>query len=344
MEDIKELQPLLDKPQRIVITTHQKPDGDALGSSLALCNYLIQRDHVVSVITPTDYPGFLNWMAGNDKVIIYSDDSEQCDNLIRTADIIFCLDFNSLNRIGEMEKPIKESKAIRVLIDHHLEPHDFDDYRLWDSKASSTCELIYDFIILCNGSDLINKDLAECLYAGLMTDTGSFKFPATTSKVHRIVADLMDKGTEITRIHNLIDNSFSISRLKFFGYCLSRKMTIIKEINAAYMAITAEEVRKYYLGTGDTEGLVNYPLSIKDITCSVLMIDRTPPNADKKIIKMSFRSQEDIAVNGIARDHFNGGGHKNAAGGLMHITIEETVDKLLKVLPDYLSINKLATP
>lgn len=314
---------------KTTIITHHKPDADALGSSLGLYHFLKTRGIEATVISPTDYGSFLHWMPGNEIVLNFELVPEPCSKAIEESDLIFCLDFNDLKRINDLGPLVRASKAEKVLIDHHLQPEGFDDYRLWSTKASSTCELIYEFILTLGSKEDINKEIASCLYAGIMTDTGSFRHNTTTPTTHRVVADLVERGADSARIHEQVYDCYSESRTRFIGFSLHEKLTIIPEYNTAYMAITAEELKRFQIVTGDTEGLVNYGLSIGGIKLSVLIVDRT------KAIKMSFRSKDNVPANEIARKHFSGGGHFNAAGGESHLTLEETVKKLLEVLPLY---------
>ena len=279
---INELIPLLETEKKIVITTHAKPDGDAMGSSLALSDILKQMGHDVNIIVPTDYPDFLFWLPGNDTVLIYPDKKNISDSLIDKAELIFCLDFNNLGRIRLMTNPVSKSKAKKVMIDHHLNPVDFDDYRLSKEKASSTAELIYEFLILLDSKAKLNKNIASCIYTGIMTDTGSFRFDSTTSDVHKIIASLIEHGIDIARIHNLVYDSFSENRLRFLGHVLLNKMTLLPEYKAAYIALEKEDLEKFKLKTGDTEGVVNYPLGINGIEIAAMITDRTPNNADEK--------------------------------------------------------------
>lgn len=325
----------LKTPSNIIITTHAKPDGDAMGSSLALFHFLKAQGHFVRVIIPDAYPGFLNWLPGIDGCINYEEQSQKADKLIKEAKYIYSLDYNALSRVGDMGTSIAASKAIKVLIDHHLKPEAFDDYRLWNSNACSTCELIYDYIQQAAGISAINKAIAQNIYTGIMTDTGSFRFPSTTSKVHRIIADLIDKGAEVGTIHQNVYDSYTENRLRFIGHILKEKMVLVPKYNMAYITISAAERAQYKLVGGDTEGLVNYPLSMKNIKMAVLITDRTPEGASQKTVRLSFRSQGDIAVNEIAGNHFAGGGHKNAAGGTSNLDLETTVQKLIDVLPQY---------
>jgi phosphoesterase RecJ-like protein len=246
MLTLTELKSLLASPKKIVITTHHKPDGDAMGSSLGLYGYLIQKGHHVKVITPTDYPPFLHWMPNNADVIIYTDEQEKAAKLVEEAALIFCLDFNTLSRINELGDHIRNASALKLMIDHHLEPEDFDDYRHWNINACAAAQLVYDFILNeLNDGELINKDVATCLYTGIMTDSGSFRFPSATSSVYRIAADLIDLGAEHWRIHQLVYDNASENRLRFLGHCLSNKLEVIREFNTAIITVTAEELKNY---------------------------------------------------------------------------------------------------
>ena len=338
MEKLEELKGLLSAAKRIFITTHQKPDGDALGSSLGLYHILKRTGHDVKVIAPTDYPDFLSWLPGNDEVIIFEEKQSQALEFLDQSDIIFCLDFNDLKRVNNLGGHIKKSKAKKVLIDHHLEPTDFDDYRLWTNHASSTAELVYDFICLIGQEDLVDVQVAECIYTGMMTDTGSFRFSSTTPRSHQIAARLIEKGLAVSKIHELIFDTFTEKKLRFFGYALHEKLKVLPEYNAAYFAITSEELSRFALGTGDTEGLVNYALAISGIKLAAFISDRTPSHSKEKIIKLSLRSKGEVPANEICRKYFNGGGHKNAAGGQTRTSLEETTALFEKILSEYKDI------
>ena len=330
MLDTASLIELLAQPQRIVITTHHKPDGDAMGSSLGMYNYLIQQGHHVQVITPTDYPQFLNWMPGNGDVIIYTDNVAKADQLIADADMIFCLDFNALGRINEMGEKVGESKALKIMIDHHLEPQDFDDYRHWDINACATAQLIYTFIVEVLGhKELVNADVASCLYTGIMTDSASFRLPNTTSTVHRIVADLIDAGAPNARIHELVYNDSTEMRLRFLGHCLANKLQVFHEYNTALITVNAEELKEFDVITGDTEGIVNYALSISNVRLAAFMVER------KDKVKLSLRSKGDFPANEICKKYFSGGGHRNAAGGTSSDSLQDTVEQFKLILPKY---------
>jgi phosphoesterase RecJ-like protein len=330
MLDLASLTDLLAQPQKIVITTHHKPDGDAMGSSLGLYNYLIQQGHHAKVIAPTDYPEFLSWMPGDEEVIIYTEHTEEAAELIANAAIVFCLDFNALNRINEMGELVRASNARKIMIDHHLEPEDFDDYRHWDINACATAQLVYDFIVnILHNKKLINKDVATCLYTGIMTDSASFRLPNTTSDVHRVVADLIDAGAVNWRIHELVYNSASENRLRFLGHCLTNCLEILPEFNTAIIAVNKHDLDKYDVNTGDTEGIVNYALSITTVRLAAFIVER----GDK--VKLSLRSKGDFPANEICKLYFSGGGHRNAAGGQSSAGLQEVINQFKLILPEY---------
>lgn len=331
MPQLKAFKTLLSSPKDIVITTHHKPDADALGSSLGLAGFLKKWGHRVTVITPSDYPDFLSWMKGNEEVMIFNENGNEAiaAKLVADADVIFCLDFSSLNRINELGELVRKSKAIKVLVDHHLDPEDFADYAFWSTDAAATAELVYELIEDVGGSHLIDKDIAECLYAGIMTDTGSFKHSNTTVNVHKITAKLMEKGADNAKVAKLVYDTNSVERLKFIGFALSERLVILSKYKTAYFAISEEDLIRFKSRTGDTEGLVNYALSIKGIVMAALIIERDGE------VKLSFRSIGEFPVNEIAKDFFEGGGHRNAAGGKSNLSLDDTVKKLISILPQY---------
>lgn len=330
MFDLASLTDLLTKPQKIVITTHHKPDGDAMGSSLGLYNYLIQQGHHARVIAPTDYPDFLSWLPGNENVIIYTEHREEAAALIAEAKLIFCLDFNALSRINDMGELVGESSAYKIMIDHHLEPADFDDYRHWDINACATAQLVYDFIVnQLHHKELVNKDVATCLYTGIMTDSASFRLPNTTATVHRIVADLIDAGAVNWRIHELVYNSASESRLRFLGHCLANCLEVLPEFNTAIIAVSKHDLERFDVETGDTEGVVNYALSMASIRLAAFIVERS----DR--VKLSLRSKGEFPANEICKKYFNGGGHRNAAGGHSDDSLEQVIQQFKQILPEY---------
>ncbi|MCC5919322.1 MAG: bifunctional oligoribonuclease/PAP phosphatase NrnA [Cyclobacteriaceae bacterium] len=330
LEDFKHL--ISQSKKKIAITTHHKPDADALGSSLGLKIILEKLGHQVSVITPTDYPDFLKWMKGEDEIIVYNEKNERySEEILEASDIIFCLDFSCLSRIndlGDHIEKIKHQKTI-TLIDHHQNPKDFANFRYWDVSSAATAQLVYQLFRDLELTHLICADAADCLFAGLMTDTGSFKHPNTTADVFQTAAELIKHGANNAKISKLIYDNNTVDRLKFIGFALSERLVVLEEYNTAYFAISAKDLEKFSSRTGDTEGLVNYALSIQGISMAAVIIDRT------EAVKMSFRSVGEFAVNEFSAAHFGGGGHKNASGGKSDLSLEETVEKFISLLPNY---------
>jgi len=314
---------------KVIITTHHKPDADAMGSSLGLQLFLKNFGIASTVITPTDFAPFLHWMNGSNEVVNFEGNEKKANQMALESDFIFCLDFNHLSRINEFGEAVGSSKAVKILMDHHQFPQGFEQLTYWDDKASSTCELVHRFITESNNHSYIDKDCAACLYTGLMTDTGSFRHSNCTSNTHRIAADLMDYGIDHVSIHDLVFDSFTEERVRFIGYALNKKLEILREYKTAIISINKDELRQFNIQTGDTEGLVNYGLGIEGIKFAILVIDRS------KLVKMSFRSKGNFAANAFAMNHFNGGGHFNAAGGSSIATLEETVHQVKENLKLY---------
>jgi phosphoesterase RecJ-like protein len=330
MQNIPAFKGFFSQNRKVVIVTHFKPDADALGSSLGLAGYLKKKGHSVTVITPSDYPDFLDWMPGNAEVVIFNKDKPQkAEAIIAESEAIFCLDFSSLKRINEIGVMVEKSGAKKVLIDHHLEPEKFADFEQWDNKAASTAELVFKLIRELGDESLIDPSVANCLYAGLMTDTGGFRHPNTTREVFQIAGDLVSHGADPSRVSKLIYDNNTLERLRLMGFVLSEKLNVLPQYRTAYITLSSEELKKFSSQTGDTEGLVNYGLSIRGVRLSVLISDR------KENIKLSFRSLGEFNVNEFARKYFEGGGHKNAAGGQTSLTLDETLKKFLDLLPAY---------
>ncbi len=329
MKAIQELFPLLSQPKKVVIVMHQKPDADAMGSSLGLFHFLTGLGHSATVISPTNWAEWLKWMPACNGVIDYEYHTDKGNIVLDQAEWVFCLDFNTLSRTRSMAGKLKKLDCTRILIDHHQQPEtERFAYGISDTNKSSTCEMVYDLIVGSGHADRINRDMAACLYAGVMTDTGSFRFPGASAAVHRMVAVLKDTGLNHTKIHeNLFDN-FLETRLRFIGYVLQSRMDIFYEYNAALISIPWKDLVRYEIKTGDTEGLVNYPLSIQGIKMAALIIDR-----DEEI-KCSFRSKGEFDVNTFARKYFEGGGHFNAAGGHSSGTLEQTVQRFISAIKE----------
>lgn len=329
-EDISSIKSLLNQPKNIVIVPHKNPDGDAIGSCLGLYHLLVQLIHKCTVIAPNDYPHFLKWMPGNEKILIHETDSKKCEAIIHKAELIFTLDFNALFRTGEMETPLKEAKAIKILIDHHQQPDDYAKYVYSDVMMSSTAEMIYHFISKLSLANLINAQVGTCLYAGIMTDTGSFRFPNTSSTTHRIIADLIDKGANNSAIHHNVYDTNSYHRTQLLGRALNN-LYILPELKTAYIVLSQNDLNEFNFKKGDTEGFVNYGLSIEGIVFAAIFIE----SMQEGIIKISFRSKGSFDVNEFSRAHYEGGGHINAAGGKSDLTLSQAVEKFISILPQY---------
>lgn len=327
--DFTDARNLLTTAKKIVITTHVSPDGDAIGSSLALSLFLKKLGYDTTVVTPDDYPAFLKWLPDNENVLIFDKDRIIGQKAIDDADLIFCLDFNTADRMAGLREIIESKDCPKILIDHHQEPEQWTDIMFVDSSASSTSELIYRFIDGLDGLKHLDKDIGSCLYTGIVTDTGSFKFSSTTAETLKITAELMTLGVETSAIQNLIYDNSSEDRLRLMGYALTEKLLIFKEYNTAIIGLNAEELKRFNYKTGDTEGLVNYPLSISSVKLSIFISEKSGD------VRLSFRSKGDIPVHEIARDHFNGGGHVNAAGGISDKSVDETIAYLKQILPEF---------
>lgn len=327
-EAISDINQLLQSPKKMVIVPHKNPDGDAIGSTLGLYHYLRIHHQEAVIIAPNDYPEFLKWMPGEDTILKYDTNTEACDALIQNADVIFTLDFNALNRTGDMELALKASSAIKIMIDHHQQPDDYATYMYSDVSMSSTCEMVYHFIDMLDDTNLINQNIATCLYTGIMTDTGSFRFSSTTSETHRVTAFLIDKGAQHAEIHNAVMDSNSFERMQLLGCALSN-LNVIPESRTAYITLSQDELNTFNYKKGDTEGFVNYALSLNNIIFAAIFIE----DKQNKIIKISLRSKGHFSVNEFARSHFEGGGHTNAAGGKSDLSLPETVEKFISILP-----------
>jgi phosphoesterase RecJ-like protein len=332
-DDIFHIKQLLSKPKNIVIIPHKNPDGDAVGASLGLYHFLKGQKHHVNVIAPNDYPDFLKWMPSEALVLKYDNETEKGNTLIENADLIFTLDFNALNRIGALEMPVTNSKAIKIMIDHHQEPDNYAKFIYSDVSMSSTCEMIYNFLDMLGEVNQIDANIATCLYTGIMTDTGSFKFSCTTTKTHKIIGTLIEKGANNTQIHNNIYDTYSYNQLQLLG-CALKNLRVLPEYNTAYITLSQEELNTFNFKKGDTEGFVNYGLALKGIVFSIIFIE----NNQEGIVKISLRSKGDFSVNEFAKTHFEGGGHINAAGGKSTLSLVQTVEKFISILPNYKNV------
>ena len=327
MQAIQELYPQLTEQKNIAITMHQKPDADAMGSTLGLYHFLIQFGHTVQVISPTNWARWLDWMPGVHTVLDYELQKTKADEFLENADLLFCLDFNHFGRTKQLASKLQAITCEKVLIDHHQEPDVVSfDYGISSTAKSSTCEMVYDFIVGSGHRDKINLFICECLYAGVVADTGSFRFSSTHASVHHMVAYLKEQGLEHTKVHEALYDNFLENRLRFLGHVLSNRMEVLYEFNTVLVYITKADLLKYEIKTGDTEGLVNYPLAIQGVKLVGFVVDRDEER------KWSFRSKGTFDCNTFARRYFEGGGHFNASGGRDSEGIEKTIIKFKQAI------------
>ncbi len=326
---LAEVKALLAIPRDIVITSHRNPDGDAIGSSLALQQYLDQLGHSTKVIFPSEYPDFVAWMPGSSDILIHDSEPEEANEALKKAAIIFVLDYNGLDRVDKMGEVIAEMKqATKIMIDHHLYPESFVDYMFSDTSASSTCEMVYDFIAGMDDCKKITVPMGECLYSGILTDTGSFKY-GTSSKLFRVVANLKDLGVDDMKLQNLLFNSLPEKNLRLLGHCLNNRMELLPEYKTGIITLTKHDYEKFDIQRGDTEGIVNYLLMMKAVKLAAFITEQPT------IVKISLRSKGNFSVQEIAQQHFRGGGHKNASGGASFKGLRTTVRKFKEILPLY---------
>jgi phosphoesterase RecJ-like protein len=328
MNDINDLKVLLNFPKDIVITTHRNPDGDAMGSSLGLYHFLVGLGHSVHVITPSEYPEVFSWMPDAERITIYDIEPEYSKELVERAELIFFLDFNGLDRIDKLGELIDPVKAAKIMIDHHLYPEPCADYILSDTSASSTCELVFDFIHQLEMASHLNLPIAECLFTGILTDTGSFKY-STSAKLYRIVADLVELGVDDYKLQDRIFNSMKEKHLRLLGHCLNNRMEILEEYNTGIITLTKDDYSDFDIQRGDTEGIVNFLLKVKNVKMAAFITEQPT------IVKISLRSKGAFSVQEIAKRHFRGGGHRNASGGFSFQSLEVTVNRFKNILPKY---------
>lgn len=324
-DSYKKLGDAIKKSKRIAIVTHMNPDGDAMGSSLALSLFLQKLKKEVKVIVPNAFPQFLAWMPDSKKALDFQLKEKAVKSFVRKCDLVFILDFNNFKRIEKLGDFLAETDVPKFMIDHHQQPDDLAKYYLHDVKACSTCELVYDLMKGMKHQKMLDKKIAECLYTGLMTDTGSFRFSSVTYKTHLILSELLKTGMVPSDVHSAIYDTYSRDRMKLLGHAL-HKMHILPDNKTAYIALTGEELKQFNYQKGDTEGMVNYPFSIKGINFCALFME------SDGYIKISFRSKGKLDVNKFARANFNGGGHINAAGGKSNLTLSDTVDKFVSLV------------
>lgn len=314
---------------RITLLTHVNPDGDAIGSLLGLYWYLHKRGFNVSIVIPNEFPFFLDWLPASEKILVYEQEPEKSIEEITHADILFCLDFNEPDRLGKLCQAFTQMSVPKILVDHHPEPHDFTDFVISDAEAGSTAELIYDLICRISGKNWVDKNIAECLFTGIMTDTGCFSYNSSLPGTYLVVADLLATGINKDEIYTKVYDNYSSDRMRLLGYSLNEKMVIIPEYHTAYISLSQEELKRFNHVVGDTEGFVNYPFSIKGIRLTALFVEK------EGYVKISFRSKGDFEINKFSEKYFNGGGHKNAAGGESNLSLEETLKRFEELLPLY---------
>ncbi|TGD59288.1 bifunctional oligoribonuclease/PAP phosphatase NrnA [Flavobacterium humi] len=328
--DIEAVKALLASPKKITIIPHRNPDGDAMGSTLALYHFLLKQQHDAVVVSPNEFPDFLAWLPSSGKVMVFEKNTENCTRRLQESDLIFALDFNALHRVGDiMEPTLKALDKTFIMIDHHQFPDGFSKYTFSDTSYGSTCEMVYHFIQQLGLKSLIDKTIATCIYTGIVTDSGSFRFPATTSTTHRVVADLIDLGIENSAIHNQLFDTSSYNRLQLLGRAL-QNMKLMPEYKTSYITLSQEELDHFNYQKGDTEGIVNYGLTIDGIDLTAIFIE----NKDEGIVKISFRSQGSFDVNQFSRNYFGGGGHVNAAGGKSVRPLQETVAEFERIVKE----------
>lgn len=314
---------------KIVITSHKNPDGDAIGSSLALYEYLKLKQHDVSIIIPNAFPAFLNWLTNSKEIVIYQDEAKKAQKLIDEAQTIFSLDYNALHRTGDMKSVLEQCKGTKILIDHHLEPDTNFEFMYSTIETSSTSELIYNLITQAGETGLINKQIAEALYVGIMTDTGSFSYSCNRPKTFYITGALIESGIDGERIHSLVYDTFSEDRLNLLGFCLSERLVVRADLGIAYIYLYKKDLNKFNHQVGDTEGIVNYALSMDKVNVAVLLTERD------KLIRISFRSKSSFSVNEFARKYFDGGGHQKAAGGNSFESMDKTINRMIKLFENH---------
>ncbi len=329
MDLIAKAEALLQESKQIAIIPHSGPDGDAIGSSLALYQYLNIKGKQSKIISPSDYPEFLNWLPQNAEVLIYISYKKKAKEYLNSSDLVFIVDHNSFKRSGDLEKILQELTAKKIMIDHHPEPEQIVDVMFSDTSMCATCELMYEFIEALGDENLIDTQIAECLYTGIVTDTGGLSYNSSNPRTYQIVGDLLARGIDKSKIHSNVYDNFSTDRMKLLGHCLDKGLEVLPEYQTAIITLSQEDLLRFKYTDGDTEGFVNYPLSIQDMLVSVIFIEK------EDMVKISFRSKGNVPINSVASEYFNGGGHMNAAGGRTTDQLRDAIAKFKAVLPDF---------
>jgi len=328
-EVYRKLKKVLAAPMRVSLLTHINPDGDAIGSMLGLYWFLVKKGCQVSMAVPNEFPQFLDWMEGSDQILIFSKQREKVKEELQNADMVFCLDFNEPDRLGEMQHVLQGTDVTMILVDHHPNPECRADLVFSNQEVSSTAELVYQLIEGMGDVELIDTLIATCLYVGMMTDTGCFSFNSSQPQTFEIVEELLLRGIDKDRIFSLVYDNYSENRMRLLGYSLEQKLVVLPEHRTAYISLTRDELNRFNHAKGDTEGFVNYPFSVSNIRISALFIERDDH------IKISFRSKGDFPINSLAEQFFNGGGHKNAAGGESYEELAVTIKKFENLIGTY---------
>lgn len=331
---VKDLGTMLSGPKRCAIVTHYNPDGDAIGSSLGLQHVLRKAGHSVTVVLPNTPPAFLHWLPGFSSCIPFTERGAEALAAIAEADVLFCLDFNRTDRVGGLEQAVKDA-PVKVLIDHHQDPEAFAQVTFSDTTACATSQMVVDIVHALGYAQYLDADAATCLYTGIVTDSGSFRFSSTTPHTMRVAADLMDRGVVITRVHESIMDDNRLSRLKLLGFTLNERMEVLPELGTAIISLSMADLQRFDFQPGDTEGFVNYGLSIRGIRLAAFFVQRPD------MVKVSLRSKGDLAVDRFVKEHFNGGGHRNAAGGQTKESLTEAVARFHALLPTFIANHPL---
>jgi phosphoesterase RecJ-like protein len=321
-QEILEVKSLINSPKRIVLVIHYSPDGDAIGSALAMAIYLQKKGHIVHILSPNPFPDFLKWMPQSDTILLVSNELERCEQILQASDLIFCLDFNVFERTGLLQSALKASQQPKIMLDHHLYPPTYFDYMYSEpEKTSSTAELIYFFIAeMMEDKHIIDKQIAECLYVGIITDTGSLSYSCNNDSTYKVLQDLVSHKIDGERIHQLVYQTYTESRIRLLGYCLSTRLTVLDEYATSFIYLTKEDLERFNYKHGDVDGIVNYGLSMINVRFAALFYQK------EDRIRISFRSKGDFDTNVFARNHFEGGGHKNASGGNFYRSMEEALE------------------
>lgn len=320
--------------KNVIITSHKSPDGDSVGSSMAMYHFLKKNQIPVGIVHPDAAPEFLHWVPEVEEIVAFEDQQEKATQMLNSADLILCLDYNDPGRVGEaMQTTLENTTAEKIMIDHHLNPSDFCKYIISDPTACSTAQLVYEWIADIGKKEQIDPVIGQCIYLGIMTDTGSFRFPSVTPETHRVIADLIDAGVRHSDIHEAVYDNNTIDRIRLKGYCLSEKLVCLPDLPIAYASLTAAELNRFHAQKGDTEGLVNQMLAIQGIKMAVFFSEKEGK------IKISFRSKGDFVVNELAATHFNGGGHMYASGGISSESMEDTIKKFVTNVKDFIPVS-----